>query len=215
MSRTRQAVVQSKQQEQVVKESIMRHLPTLCAAALLAGCTTMADNLHGSLTPPAGLGYAVFSMTVRTYNPGYATANLSWRGLDNGQHGIVYANFGTDTVFGEEGMTPVDGKLQLLALPPGRYQLQTGYARWNDDPGDDLVFNYKGYASFRLDKPFEVRTGETVYLGQLRFNLDYRPDVEFGDEQKRDFGHMRRVWKINDLSAIRLQPFSGKAGRSN
>ena len=61
----------------------MRHLPTLCAAALLAGCTTIADTLHGSLTPPAGLGYAVFSMTVRTYAADQASAGISWRGLDN------------------------------------------------------------------------------------------------------------------------------------
>ncbi|MEQ6290619.1 hypothetical protein ACFPAG_08355 [Vogesella sp. GCM10023246] len=190
----------------------MRRLLTLCLAALLAGCSTMADQLHGSLQPPAGLGYAVFSMTARTYNPSYASANLSWRGLDNGQRGVVYANFGTDTVFGEEGMTPVDGKLQLLALPPGRYQLQQAYAQWNDDP-ERWPFGYQGNASFRLDKQFEVRAGQTVYLGQVRFNLDYRPDVEFGDEQKRDFGHMKRVWKVNDLSTIRLQPFSGKVGR--
>ncbi|WP_174874036.1 hypothetical protein [Vogesella oryzae] len=190
----------------------MRRLLTLCLAALLAGCSTMADQLHGSLQPPAGLGYAVFSMTARTYNPNYATANLGWRGLDNGLQGTVYANFGTDTVFGAEGMTPVDGKLQLLTLPAGHYQLQRAYAQWNDDP-ERWPFGYSGHASFRLDKNFDIQPGKTVYLGEIRFNLDYRPDVEFNDAQKRDFGHMQRVWKVNDLSAIVLQPFSGKVGR--
>ncbi|SCK25771.1 hypothetical protein [Vogesella sp. LIG4] len=187
----------------------MRRLLMLFFAVLLAGCSTMADQLHGSLQPPAGTGYAVFSMTVRTLTPDHAWANLSWRGLDNNRHGMLYSNFATDTVFGEEGMPPADGKLQLLALPPGRYRLQDSYAHWVDDPGDNPVFNYKGYAVFHLNKDFEVKAGQTVYLGNIRFNLDNLPDVVFGSEQRRDFGHMKRVWKVSDLNAVLVQPYSG------
>lgn len=191
----------------------MRHLPTLCAVALLAGCTTMADTLHGSLTPPAGLGYAVFSMTVRTYAADQASAGISWLGLDNERYGNVSANFGTDTVFGAAGMSPVDGKLQLLPLPPGRYQLQDGYGRWNDR--EEWWQMNSRYARFVLNKPFEVRAGETVYLGEVRFNLDNLPDVDFLDSRQRDYGHMQRVWKVNSLDGVIARPFSGKAGRSN
>lgn len=185
----------------------MRRLLLLCVIALLAGCTTMADQLHGSLKPPPGQGYAIFSMTVRTFSPDSASANLNWRGLDNGQRGSVSVSFNTDTVFGEEGMSPVEGKLQLLALPPGRYQLVEAYGHWGD--GYEW-WPYHRIARFVLNAPFEVRAGETVYLGEVRLNLDNLPDVELRDAHRRDFGHMRRVWKVNDLSVITSRPLTGR-----
>jgi hypothetical protein len=42
----------------------------------------------------------------------------------------------TDTVFGEEGMSPVDGRLLLFALPPGHYQVATpGVTGWRSQAG--------------------------------------------------------------------------------
>ncbi|SMF22363.1 hypothetical protein [Pseudogulbenkiania subflava] len=186
----------------------MRRLLLLCVIALLAGCTTMADQLHGSLKPPPGQGYAIFSMTVRTFTPDSASADLNWRGLDNSRHGTVWASFNTDTVFGEEGMSPAEGKLQLVALPPGRYELQDAWGQWSDD---DLWWSsYRRITHFALHKPFDIRAGETVYLGEVWFDLNYRSEVELRDAQRRDFGHMRRVWKVNDLSSIAIRPLTGK-----
>ena len=201
---------QNPMRHHVAEEIAMRRLLLLCVITLLAGCTTMADQLHGSLKPPPGQGYAIFSMTVRTFTPDSASANLNWRGLDNSRHGTVWASFNTDTVFGEEGMSPVEGKLQLVALPPGKYELQDAYGQWNN--GDIGWWSYRRIARFVLNKPFDIREGETVYLGEVRFNLDNLPDVELSDAQRRDFGHMRRVWKVNDLSSIEIHPFTGRIG---
>ncbi|WP_024302543.1 hypothetical protein [Pseudogulbenkiania sp. MAI-1] len=187
----------------------MRRLLLLSTIALLAGCTTMADQLHGSLKPPPTQGYAIFSMTVRTFSPDSASASLNWRGVDNGRHGTVTVSFNTDSVFGEEGMSPVEGKLQLVALPPGRYQLADAYGHWGDGYS---WWPYRRIAHFVLNKPFEVRAGEAVYLGEVRFNLDNLPDVDLLDARRRDFGHMRRVWKVNDLSSIAIRPLTGRVG---
>lgn len=192
----------------------MRQILILCLASLLAGCTTLADSLHGALTPPPGMAYAVFSMTVHTYTPERASSTVRWRNLDSQQQGSLTANYATDTVFGEEGMSPVDGRLQLLALPPGRYTLADAYGHWNDEHADTLISTRQRSAHFQLDRTFELRPGETVYLGEIRFNLDNLPDVAFSDARRRDFGHMQRVWKVKDTSSITLRPFNGKAPRS-
>lgn len=59
---------------------------------------------------------------------------------------------------------------------------------------------------FRLDAPFHLDAGETVYLGQVQLEMSFLPEVKLGDERKRDFGHMRRVWKIPDLSRVAVRP---------
>ncbi len=196
----------------------MRRLMIACVAAALAGCASMADQLQGSLVPPAGMGYAVFSMTVRTYQPEHASANVYWHGLDNSASGVAGANFGTDSIFGEAGSSPAIGKLQLLTLPAGRYQLARASGSWSD-AGSRSWFGiygmYQRQASFRLDKPFEVKAGETVYLGEVRFNLDNLPDLTLGDARQRDYAHMQRVWKVPSLGNIRAAPYSGTIPRGN
>jgi hypothetical protein len=33
-----------------------------------------------------------------------------------------------------------------------------------------------------------------------------RPELKLSNQQKRDFGHMQRVWKVNNLSSVRISP---------
>ena len=189
----------------------MTRLLAACAVALLlAGCTTMAERLHGSVQPPAGLGHAVLATTVRTYAPETASATLYWRGLDNNLAGSLRTDFALDTIFGPAGSPSVDGKLQLLALPPGRYQLDSAIAHWrNDNGGGDLIINMPRSARFALNLPFSVQAGHSVYLGDIRFNLDYRPDVTLLDSRQRDYAHMQRVWKVNDSASVQPQLLPG------
>lgn len=196
----------------------MRRLIIASLLAALTGCASMADQLQGRLAPPAGMGYAVFSMTVRTYEPEHASANVYWHGLDNSDNGMVSANFGTDSVFGPEGSPPANGKLQLLTLPAGRYQLARATGNWSDTGSRSWSGFYGMYnrsARFRLDKPFEVKAGETVYLGEIRFNLDNLPDLTLGDARQRDYAHMQRVWKVQNVGDIRPAPYSGTVPRGN
>ena len=178
-------------------------------AALLAGCATTADQLRGSMQPATGQGHAVLAMTVQTYSPENASATLYWHGLDNNLAGTLRADFALDTIFGAEGSPSADGKLQLLALPPGRYQLDRAVARWADSGGSDLTPLSPRSASFALNLPFSVPAGHSVYLGDIRFNLDYRPDVTLLDSRQRDYAHMQRVWKVNDSASVQPQLLPG------
>ena len=188
----------------------MKRLLIACAAALLTGCTTLADQLQGSLQPAPDSGHAILAMTVRTYAPENATAMVYWHGLDNGLKGVLRANFGLDSIFGPAGSDPVIGRLQLLALPPGRYMLDKATARWADDTaGDNLAINTQRSASFALGQSFTVTAGHSVYLGDIRFNLDYRPDLSYLDSHPRDYAHMQRVWHINDSDSVQLQLLPG------
>jgi len=189
----------------------MTRLFAACAlAALLAGCATTADQLRGSMQPAAGQGYAVLAMTVKTYSPENASATLYWHGLDNNLAGTLRADFALDTIFGAEGSPSADGKLQLLALPPGRYQLDRAVARWHSDTGaDDYAIKAPRIVSLPLNLPFSVPAGHSVYLGDIRFNLDYRPDITLLDSRQRDYAHMQRVWKVNDSANVQPQLLPG------
>jgi len=180
----------------------MRRILLFVVVMLLAGCTTMAKQLNGSLTPPPGQAYAIVSLTGRAFIPDTATMQASWNGIDNGSSGIVYSSFVTDTVFGEEGMAPVEGRLALLRLAPGRYQIGDVWARWSDDTG---FMGYQQARHFRVDAPFEVKAGETVYLGNIWVDMSNLPELQLRNEQKRDFGHIHRVWHVPDTSSVRTE----------
>ena len=178
----------------------------LCfALALLTGCATMADRLKGSLTPPPGQAYAIVSLTGKAFDPDRATIGLvvsdaGGRVVDENVASLI-----TDTVFGEEGMSPVEGKLVLMTLPPGDYRVSGAWGHWVEDGpfGANLQMR-----QFRLNAPFHLNAGETVYLGQVQVEMSFLPEVKLSDEQRRDFGHMRRVWKINDLSPVKIRPLA-------
>ena len=183
----------------------MRTLLILSTAALLSACSTMADKLQGSLTPPPGDGYAIFSLVGKSSEPDRSSASVSWNSLDSALQGRVYANMGTNTIFGENGNMAA-GKLELLTLPPGRYQLNTAYGYWPSGLGR---FGDGGIQirSFPLNLPFSVEAGKAVYLGEVLLEMDYLPTAEIRDAQQRDFAHMKNVWKVNNLNTVVIAPF--------
>ncbi|MBM2884484.1 hypothetical protein JFK97_08815 [Chromobacterium phragmitis] len=178
----------------------------LCfSLALLSGCATMADRLRGSLTPPPGQAYAVVSLAGRAFNPDSATLGLTVSNAQGREAAQDIASLTTDTVFGEEGMSPAEGKLVLLTLPPGDYRLSSVWAHWVEDGvfGADMKIK-----QFKLNAPFHLEPNEAVYLGEVWVDMSFLPEVALRDERKRDFGHMRRIWKVEDLSAVQIRPLS-------
>ncbi|WP_232514875.1 hypothetical protein [Chromobacterium violaceum] len=176
-----------------------------CAFALLTGCATMADRLRGTLTPPPGQAYAIVSLTGKAFDPDRATIGLSVSDAGGRVVSQDVASLITDTVFGEEGMSPAEGKLVLMTLPPGDYRVSGAWAHWMEDGvfGADLRMR-----QFPLNAPFHLDAGETAYLGQVQVEMSFLPEVKLSDERRRDFGHMRRVWKIKDLSQVRIRPLA-------
>ncbi|WP_053077275.1 hypothetical protein [Chromobacterium sp. LK11] len=176
--------------------------PALCAL-LLAGCATMADRLRGSLEPPAERGYAIVSLTGKSANPDSATLGLD---IANASGRVVAADSAsllTDTVFGEQGKSMAEGKLMLFTLEPGSYRVEQVWANWLEDGAWGVNRKMR---SFRLAAPFEVKRGEAVYLGNVEVEMSFLPEARLRDESERDFAHVRRIWKIKDVSGVQLRP---------
>lgn len=174
----------------------------LCAL-LLTGCASMADRLRGSLEPPAERGYAILSLTGKSANPDSAMLGLN---IANASGRIVAADSAsllTDTVFGEQGKSMAEGKLLLFTLEPGQYRVEQVWANWLEDGAWGVSRKMR---SFRLAAPFEVKRGEAVYLGNVNVEMSFLPEAQLRNETERDLAHIRRIWKIKDVSGIQLRP---------
>lgn len=187
---------------------MLRKLLLLLAFIGLTGCVSMADQLQGSIKPPSGYGYAIVSLTGKAFNPDSASANLNWRSLDTLQAGTVWASMNTDTIFGGPQAGMAAGKLALLTLPPGRYVLETAYASWREETAWG---SYRKLHTYPLNLTFNLNEGEAVYLGEVQLDMSYLPSASLVDSHVRDFNHMQRIWKIQDMSPVvirllKLQP---------
>ncbi|WP_146176656.1 hypothetical protein [Chromobacterium sp. Panama] len=174
----------------------------LCAF-LLSACAGMAERLRGSLEPPAERGYAILSLTGKSANPDSATLGLN---IANAAGRVVAADSAsllTDTVFGEQGKSMAEGKLMLFTLEPGQYRVEQVWANWLEDGAWGVSRKMR---SFRLAAPFELKRGETVYLGNVDVDMSFLPEARLRDEAERDLAHIRRIWKIKDVSGVQLRP---------
>jgi|GEM_PF-3553197 len=187
--------------------AIVRSACLCLLATLLSACSTIADHLQGSLTPPAGYGFAIVSLTARAFDQDSATAGLRIENDKGERVANGFASMNTDTVFGAEGMSPVDGKLQLFTLPPGHYRLVDAWGNWFEDVGWTRQWRS---VSLPVNAGFDVYSGRSVYLGEIFLDLSYRPELKLSNQQDRDFGHIRRVWKVQDLSVVDVHPLQAE-----
>lgn len=186
----------------------MRMRLWLVLLVALCGCTTMAERLHGTLAPPPGQGNAVVSVTAWAFNEDDTRVQLLYEGVGNSSRGSVGASLITDTVFGEEGMSPVAGKLHLLTLPPGEYRFTDAYGYTRDDSGMPFAGLDMRAVHLPVNRRFSIHAGETVYLGEVRLDLSYRPELILQNSQARDFGHIHRVWHVTDTSQVVVRPLA-------
>ncbi|QEL55927.1 hypothetical protein [Chromobacterium paludis] len=185
---------------------MLRRTALIALLAALSGCASIASRLHGSLTPPPGQAYAIVSLVGKAFDPDRATIGLTVSDAQGRPAAQEVASLLTDTVFGEQGMS--EGKLALLTLPPGDYRLSGAWAHWVEEGAFGAEMKMK---QFRLDAPFRLAPNETVYLGEVWMDLSFLPEVQLRDERGRDFSHMRRVWKIDNLDQVRLRPLAQTA----
>ncbi|UTH74417.1 hypothetical protein [Chromobacterium sp. IIBBL 290-4] len=188
---------------------MLRRTFLIAAIAALTGCASMADKLQGSLAPPLGQAYAIVSLVGKAFEPDRAVVGLQIRDAAGREAAADVASLNTDTVFGEEGMSPVEGKLMLLPLPPGDYRLANVWGHWAEDGAWGPYLQMK---QFKQNAPFHLDAGETVYLGEVKLEMSFLPEVKYGNEARRDFGHMRRVWKVKDLSQVKIRPLAPASG---
>lgn len=178
--------------------------------ALLAGCATQTPEPHarlaGKLSPRAGKAYVVVSLTADTFQTShtYLAARFSQPYTGEGlalQFGhSIQAKLGSDRI--GEGDASVPGKLQLLELEPGRYEFSEATSNWPDPAGRE-PFSQSNRLPMRHS--FEVQAGESVYLGEIRLQLNDRPQVSIIDAHERDFRHIGSQWKISDLSPLQIR----------
>lgn len=191
----------------------MLRIMLILALALLAGCSSIPPPLkQGTLTPPAGQAYAIVSLTARAFEQDSASATLLVTDASGRVAASGRAHMATDTVFGQEGMSPAEGRLLLFTLPPGDYRLAQAWGYWREDRGT-MWSGMMRSASFPLNAPFSLKEGEAVYLGEVFLDLSYRPEVTLRDARTRDTGHIQRVWKIQDIGALRMAPAVTQAVR--
>ncbi len=186
---------------------VSRLLP-LCGLVLLAGCASMADKLQGSIAPPPGTGHVLLSLTAKAFDQDSATAGIRIADPNGTVVASGYASMNTDTVFGEEGMSPVDGRLQLFTLPPGDYEVRDAWGNWTEEMGWTRTWRS---ASFPINTRFHLEAGQTLYLGEVALDLSFRPSYSLSDQHRRDFGHLSRVWKVKDSARIDIRPLAAPA----
>ena len=181
----------------------MRRLVILFSALLLlAGCATPAKELKGSLTPPAGMGYAIVALAGWAFDPDSATLEADYAGENGQPGGRIYASLLTDSLFGPEGSSPRNGKLALLTLPPGQYRFVQAFGYYKQDMG---FLSGQKITRFPMNEPFVVQAGEAVYLGEIWLDLSYRPELQIRDTLQYNLGQIQRVWHVNDTSALRVE----------
>ncbi len=184
----------------------MKRLLLLICCLTLAGCATVAKQLNGSLQPPPGYGYAIVSMTALAFEPDASSIEAIYvpDGAP-GRGGNIHASLLTDSVFGEAGSSPVEGKLALLTLQPGNYRFVEAIGYY---PQEIAGWRTRQIIRMPMSAPFTVTAGRAVYLGEIRLDLSYRPELLLRDGRPRDFGHIRRVWHVEDLSPIDVRLLS-------
>lgn len=176
---------------------------------ILAGCASQQpplQNLAGSLSPRAGMAYAVVSLSSDDTQPSstYLNARYSAVALQQG----ITMDFGrsiqtalaNDRIGSGEGSIP--GRVFLLELEPGRYQFFEANSHWPDASGREP---FSQSNRLLMQHSFDVAPGDALYLGEIRLNLSKRPQVNIIDAHERDFRVIRNEWKINDLSPLKVK----------
>ena len=59
-------------------------------------------------------------------------------------------------------------------------------------------------------KPGGFQTGDAVYLGEIRIQAGNPPQLSIVDSHERDYRHISKEWKINDLSPLKIRLLQGE-----
>lgn len=179
----------------------------LLMAVILISCTTAPNTLSNNLlAPPPGTAYAIVSITGFSFEPNYTHFEIQFRSLKNNNKNSIHVNLLQDTIFSHDiGGPTTSGKVALLHLPVGHYRFESAYGSYMDpDEGG------KKYV-FPLSLEFSLAEKETIYLGEIHFDLSLIPKLIFSDQHPRDFGHIQRMFQINDLTQIKIRPLQAKS----
>jgi hypothetical protein len=152
------------------------------AALLLLGCTaTGTKNVAGDYQPAPAMGVLVASVSAGGYVPGELWFQVVRAGAPDQVAASILVN--------DSGADPVNGRLAVVELPPGRYEVR----RWVMNEG-----NRDAYSSRRpLGHHFDIRAGKATYIGHVRVDiqrsagrgLPFRITVD--DRSARDLPQLR------------------------
>ena len=175
---------------------------TVLSVVLTACGTAPRVSTGGQMVPPPGKAYGVLAITFDSWDKDTANVSVVLQGPD-GTH-EYFAQVMTDFIRGPGDMPDTTGKLHLITLTPGHYVAPVVWARWSD--GSDTVLFSHHVEKIPLNRQFDVREGQVVYLGDVHATLNYRPSVTTSDQSPRDLNHVKTIWKVPDTSNIDLLP---------
>lgn len=178
----------------------MRLTGMTCCVLMFLACIARADDLTPSPPPPADSpnGWVMFSLTATGPVKVLMIPTLYYRGLDNQTKGKI--DGGEHKLRRDTSKLPVFiglsklvldrddpmGSIKIMDLPVGEYVFER-FAVFSGDGA--AVYSTPG---FRL--PFTVKPGQVNYIGNLNFDFNHLPGVDFGvfgDYASRDVALFR------------------------
>ena len=188
----------------------MKRLAVLASVMLLlAGCASQpgpAKQLAGSLAPRAGKAYAVVSLGDGSAQPGSTYLNARYS-ADKAPDGMAWELGHTlQTALANDrigsGEQAVPGRVFLLELEPGQYRFSEANRNWPDPAGREP---FSQANRLPMQHSFELQPGDAVYLGEIRIQAGNPPQLSIVDAHERDYRHISKEWKINDLSPLKVK----------
>lgn len=188
----------------------MKQFLTLFAALLLSACATNATRpqvQNGQLQAPAGQGLAIISLSGEARNHvqilayGYMTIN--------GPAGktVLNTEIGSDDnqfIQAPGSAINPQGKVFVVALPPGNYTVGQVYGSWS--PVGAL--HHVGSVPFDIavNIPFTVKAGQVQYLGRGSLDLSNESNVSFFDQDDVDLYDVQLRYNVTDFSNVVQNP---------
>ena len=180
-----------------MKKLLLSSVTTL----LLTACATPLHIESGKIVPPPGQGYVIAAVTMDSLDHDNADAGI----LLNGPRGEIRLESQINLNFIRAPGNEPDGagKLHVVALPAGHYQVSKVYGSWADDTAGWMRFQIR--PSFALNEPFDLQEGEVVYLGDYHMSLNFQPSFSRANTQRRDFNDLAFRRGVTDFSNITIK----------
>ncbi|MBM3114759.1 hypothetical protein [Jeongeupia naejangsanensis] len=178
---------------------------TLMGCAGLVACATVPQSAE--LLPSTGGGIALVSATVDSTDKLTAKAETDIRGVDDPAFKTRLYASRRDVLRTMTAQSDPNGQLAVLDLKPGRYVVVGAYTSWG--VGGAGVDSNARQTFIPINREFEVKAGEVVYLGSLAFTLDNNERATVQNAWTRDASHLqatRGVQQVNGLVTRLIAP---------
>ncbi|WP_410498637.1 hypothetical protein [Chitinibacter sp. S2-10] len=169
-----------------------------CVSNPSANYNVMQTVENGRLVPQAGTGIAIVSLTFTTLDRDTAEADLQIDGV-NGRTALK-ARLPSDYIRSQSNDADPMGRVFVVSLPAGNYALSRVVGNWLMHGSGE-----RNYVNVETNKPFSIKAGEVVYLGEVHLDMNFQSTVQYKQNSTRDFHHVQRRHDVTDFSNVKNQ----------